>query len=231
MIGVQGGLGAPNLPPLVLRPGEDVVGVGGDLAPATLLTAYSIGVFPMGVGPEGAPPLAWWCPAYRGILPPGRLRVSRSLRKSAARYEVTVDTAFAEVVAGCADPSRSGRWITDEIASAYTTLHDLGHAHSVEVWEAGELVGGLYGVSVGGLFAGESMFHRARDASKVALMRLVDIVADDGDPARLIDVQWATPHLESLGVIEVERSFYLASLARATALIPPWGFAPTNRRG
>ena len=226
---VQGPFGTSGLPPLVLRPGQDVVGVGGDLAPATLLAAYRLGVFPMGVGPDGAPPLAWWCPAYRGVLPLARLRGARSLRKSAARFEVTVDAAFARVVAGCADPARSGRWITDEIAHAYTTLHELGYAHSVEVWQAGELVGGLYGVSVGGLFAGESMFHRARDASKVALVELVRIVAADGHPDRLIDVQWATPHLESLGVVELERSHYLAAAARAVALEPPVEFAPRAR--
>lgn len=222
----QGRFGASGLPPLVLRPGHDVVGVGGDLSPATLLAAYRLGVFPMGVGPDGAPPLAWWCPAYRGVLPPGRLRVTRSLRKSAARFEVTVDADFAGVVAGCADPARPGRWITDQIARAYTALHELGYAHSVEVWRDGELAGGLYGVSVGGLFAGESMFHRERDASKVALLELVRIVAADGHPDRLIDVQWATPHLESLGVVELERSHYLVAAARAAALEPPAEFAP-----
>lgn len=226
MTPVPESLGPVGLPPLVLREGQDVVGVGGDLAPATLLAAYRTGVFPMGVGPDGAPPLAWWCPAYRGVLLPSRLRVTRSLRKSAAHFEVTVDTAFSEVVAGCADPGRDGRWITDEIAEAYTVLHRLGHAHSVEVWRDGELAGGLYGVSVGGLFAGESMFHRARDASKVALMELVRIVSDDGHPSRLIDVQWATPHLESLGVVEVERSHYLAAVMHATALPAPRAFAP-----
>lgn len=224
----SGSLGAPNLPPLVVRRGQDVVGVGGDLAPGTLLTAYGIGVFPMGVGPGGRPPLAWWCPAYRGVLFPERLRVTRSLRKSAARFDVTVDTAFAQVVAGCADPSRPGRWITDEIAHAYTTLHDLGYAHSIEVWLDGELAGGLYGVGLGGLFAGESMFHRARDASKVALLKLVEIVADDGDADRLIDVQWSTPHLESLGVVEIERTHYLAAVTRAVALDPPALFSPRS---
>jgi leucyl/phenylalanyl-tRNA--protein transferase len=122
-------------------------------------------------------------------------------------------------VAGCADPSRSGRWITAEIEDAYTELHRLGWAHSVEVRSDGRLVGGLYGIAIGGLFAGESMFHRRTDASKAAVAGLVDLVAADGDPRRLIDVQWRTPHLATLGVTEVPRSEYLRLLA--DALTPP----------
>ena len=207
-----------------MLPGEDLVGVGGDLQPVTLLHAYRTGVFPMGLGPHGSGPLGWWCPAVRGVLRPGELKVHRSLRKSAKRYEVSVDTVFDQVVAGCADPAREGRWITSRIASAYGHLHELGWAHSVEVWSAGKLVGGLYGLNVGGLFAGESMFHLERDASKVALMELVDIVTDDGHPARLIDTQWSTPHLASLGAVEVERDEYLRAVAEATRLSPPEGF-------
>jgi leucyl/phenylalanyl-tRNA--protein transferase len=139
--------------------------------------------------------------------------VSRSLRRSVRRYESTVDTAFTEVMRRCADPDRSGRWITDEVVGAYTTLFDLGWAHSREIWLDGELVGGLYGVRVGGLFAGESMFHRATDASKVALVHLVDDLRSDG--ATLLDVQWSTPHLETLGAIEIPRADYLALLAEA----------------
>lgn len=198
-----------------IAPGEvgDVVGVGGRLDPASLLTAYRLGIFPMGLGEDGGPPMGWWCPTWRGVLVPGRVHVSRSLRRSLRRFEVTVDESFAEVVAACADPRREGLWITEDVASAYLELHRLGWAHSVEVRDAeGALVGGLYGVAVGGLFAGESMFHRATDASKVALVHLDRIVAADGDPRRIIDVQWRTPHLEALGVEEIHRREYLARL-------------------
>ena len=200
----------------------DVVGLGADLEPGTLLEAYRSGVFPMGVGLHGAGPLAWWSPDPRGVLLPGGLRVSRSLRASQRRFEVTLDTDFAGVVAGCADPSREGRWITPAVAAAYRRLHDLGWAHSVEVRRDGELVGGLYGVALGGVFAGESMFHRERDASKVALAALVDLWFADHDPRRLIDTQWSTPHLASLGVVDIPRTDYLRRLARALeAPLPP----------
>ena len=200
----------------------EVVGVGADLGPGTLLAAYRAGLFPMGLdGVEG--PLGWWSPDPRGILPLDRLRVSRSLRQSCRRFRTTVDAAFEDVVAACADPSRPGSWISEEIQEAYACLHRLGWAHSVEVWNpAGELVGGLYGVAVGGLFAGESMFHRERDASKVALVHLVEVLAADGRAGRLLDVQWRTDHLATLGVEEVPRREYLRRLRRALELpLPP----------
>jgi leucyl/phenylalanyl-tRNA---protein transferase len=200
-----------------------VAGTGGDLEPGTLLAAYRLGLFPMGLGGQGADPLGWWTPDPRGVLPLAGMRVTRSLARSVRRMPTTVDAAFDDVVAGCADPDRPHRWITPEVASAYGRLHRLGWAHSVEVWdgEPGErLVGGLYGVSVGGLFAGESMFSRARDASKVALVRLVGALAADGDPRRLLDVQWRTDHLASLGVVEVPRAEY-AALLRAALQAPP----------
>jgi leucyl/phenylalanyl-tRNA--protein transferase len=156
--------------------------------------------------------LAWWSPDPRGILPIDGLRLSRSLRRSCARFEVRTDTAFDDVVAACADPNRDGSWINAEIARAYGELHRLGHAHSLEAWTPeGELAGGLYGVHVGGLFAGESMFHRRTDASKVALVALVGHLRRIG--VTLLDVQWATPHLRSLGVTEVSRPAYLSMLA------------------
>ena len=198
-----------------VAPGEDLVGVGADLDVATLYEAYSVGVFPMGIGPHGAPPIGWWSPDPRGILRIGDLRVSRSLRKSLAHFEIRVDTDFAAVVRGCADPLRDGRWITPEIGAAYAALHDAGWAHSVEAWRGDELVGGLYGVAIGGLFAGESMFHRARDASKAALVGLHALLATDDDPRRIIDVQWRTDHLASLGVTEVPRDDYTGLLAIA----------------
>jgi len=192
--------------------GEDLIGIGADLEVGTLYEAYSIGVFPMGIGDHGSEPIGWWSPDPRGILQPAELKVSRSLRKSSARFDIRIDTAFGAVVAACASPEREGRWITPQVATAYGALHEAGWAHSVEAWQAGELVGGLYGVAIGGLFAGESMFHHVRDASKVALVGLCDLLTADGDPRRLIDVQWQTPHLASLGVVEVPRATYLEML-------------------
>ena len=205
-------------------PQDDLVGVGADLEPGTLLMAYRGGLFPMGVGEDGSAPTGWWSPDPRGVLLPGNIRIRQSLRKSLRRFEIRVDTAFAEVMRGCADPSRHGRWITPEITEAYTRLHELGWAHSVEVWRDGELAGGLYGLALGGLFAGESMFHRATDASKCALVGLSDLVFADGDADRIIDVQWVTPHLGSLGITEIPRSDYVTRLARALALPAPAAF-------
>ena len=209
-----------SFPPPEKWPEGDLIAVGGDLAPATLINAYRRGIFPMEVTSLGGR-LGWWSPDPRGILRPRDLHVSRSLRRSLRHFEIGVDTDFAGVVAGCADPSRSGRWITPEIVEAYTELHRMGWAHSVEVRQDGRLVGGLYGIAIGGLFAGESMFHTATDASKAAVAGLVDIVAADGDPRRLVDVQWRTPHLATLGVTEEPRSAYLRLLADAlTAPLP-----------
>jgi leucyl/phenylalanyl-tRNA--protein transferase len=145
---------------------------------------------------------------------------SRSLRRSLRRFEIRVDTAFRTVVEICGTLPRPHGWITPEIVGAYTRLHELGVAHSVETWSAeGRLVGGLYGVSLGGLFAGESMFHLETDASKVALVALVD--RHDATAGALLDVQWSTPHLASLGVVDVSRSEYLDRLAAAMAS-QPW---------
>lgn len=206
------------------EPGTDLLATGADLEPSTLVAAYSCGLFPMGTGRSGRGRLGWWSPDPRGVLPLDGLHVSRSLRRSLASFEVRVDTAFDAVVAGCGDRRRDGRWITPSVARAYGRLHRLGVAHSVETWAAGELVGGLYGVSLGGLFAGESMFHRATDASKAALFALVGLLRADGDDRRLLDVQWRTEHLASLGVVEVGRSEYLEWLAAALTapLPPPW---------
>jgi len=204
----------------------EVVGWGADLLPGTLLAAYRVGIFPM---PLDAGRMGWWSPDPRGVIPLDRLHISRSLRRSTRRFEIRVDTAFREVVAACAQLPRPHGWITPEIASAYARLHELGWAHSMEAWREGELAGGLYGVSVGGFFAGESMFSRSRDASKVALVALVDLLSE-GDPSaaaaagRLLDVQWATPHLASLGAVALSREEYLRRLERALSLpLPaPW---------
>ena len=155
--------------------------------------------------------LGWWSSVDRAIMPLDGLRVSRSLRKSVRRFQVTVDQAFEEVIERCADPPREGSWITNDFIDTYTELHRLGWAHSIEVWDnEGTLAGGLYGVNIGSLFAGESMFHVARDASKVALFHLMVIMnsRDDG----LVDVQWLTPHLESLGAKVIGRDAYLELL-------------------
>jgi leucyl/phenylalanyl-tRNA--protein transferase len=189
-----------------------IVALGADLEPGTLLAAYRSGLFPM---PFDRRRIAWYSPDPRGILPIGAMRVSRSLRRSVRRFEVRFDARFREVVETCADQRREGGWITPAFVDAYTRLHELGWAHSVETYRDGELVGGLYGVRIAGLFAGESMFHRETDASKVALVHLVEWLAADG--ASLLDVQWTTDHLRSLGAIDVERDDYLAMLHEALA--------------
>lgn len=206
-------------------PEDDLVAVGADLEPGTLLAAYRAGLFPMPTSFPDAP-TGWFSPVSRGVLPLDGLRVSRSLRRSARDFEIRVDTAFDEVVAECGRPERPDGWITDEFCDAYGLLHELGWAHSVEAWRDGRLVGGLYGVAIGGLFAGESMFHRERDASKVALMGLVDLLADEHAPRRVLDVQWRTPHLATLGVVECPREAYLTALGVATSLPLPPIWAP-----
>jgi leucyl/phenylalanyl-tRNA--protein transferase len=200
-------------PPPSAWPDGDLIAIGGDLEPATLITAYRAGIFPMVVeAPESV--LAWWSPDPHGILPLDNFRVTRSLRQSAKRYEVRVDTCFGDVIRGCADPSRDKAWISDDFVRAYTKLHQLGWAHSVEVFDQrGQLAGGLYGVRINGLFAGESMFHAQRDASKVALMALIGLMRESR--MTLLDVQWHTDHLGSLGAVEIGRRQYLGLLADA----------------
>jgi leucyl/phenylalanyl-tRNA--protein transferase len=198
-----------------------VAGVGADLEPGTLLQAYRAGLFPMPISDQRRELLLWWSPDPRAVLPLDGVRVSRSLRRSLGRYSVTFDSAFDEVIAACADPGRTGRWITPAISAAYRRLHELGWAHSVEAWTSGgRLAGGLYGVATGQLFAGESMFHHETDASKVALVHLVERLRAGG--ATLFDVQWSTPHLASLGVAEIPRREYLARLALAVAGHDAW---------
>jgi leucyl/phenylalanyl-tRNA---protein transferase len=204
---------------------DDMVCLGADLEPETLLAAYSCGLFPM-PGPVRLVrrTLTWWSPRQRGVLPLDGMRVSHSLAKSRRRMEIRVDTAFEQVIRACADPRRDQGWIDDDFVAAYTRLHREGFAHSVESWRGGELVGGLYGVSIGGLFAGESMFHRARDASKVALVGLVELLGDAHARQRVVDVQWRTPHLASLGVVEVPRRRYLTELLPAALELPAPSF-------
>ena len=203
-----------SLPPASSADEDGIVGIGADLEPGTLLAAYRSGLFPMPLGRRG--PMAWWSPDPRGVIPLDGLRVSRSLRRSLRRYRVTVDAAFEDVIDACGDPVRPHGWITEEIRAAYVGLHRLGWAHSVEVWaDDDRLAGGLYGVSTGRLFAGESMFSRAVDASKVALVHLVEMLRSAG--ATLLDVQWVTPHLATLGAVEIAREEYLRLLAAAVS--------------
>ncbi|HRE03753.1 MAG TPA: leucyl/phenylalanyl-tRNA--protein transferase [Ilumatobacteraceae bacterium] len=197
-----------RFPPAFRADKQGLVAVGADLEPGTLLTAYRSGLFPMPVSKRA---IGWWSPNPRGVLPLDGLRITKSLRQSRRRYRVEVDTCFSEVMRRCADPSRPGGWITHDFIAAYSRLHALGWAHSVETYdEHGALVGGLYGVRIDGLFAGESMFSTARDASKVALAELVEQLRAVG--VTLLDVQWTTPHLVSLGARDIGRDEYLRLL-------------------
>jgi len=209
------------LPPTryALREPNGLLAVGGSLSPEWILHAYRRGVFPW--FSEGQP-ILWWTPDPRAVLFPAEFRRSRSLTKSIRNggFEVRLDTAFAEVVAGCAAPRRRepGTWITPEMHRSYVELHERGLAHSIEAWREGELVGGLYGVAIGKVFFGESMFSRTRDASKVALSSLVDECGRRG--IRLIDCQMATDHLTSLGSRSIPRRDFerlLASLCQDPA--------------
>lgn len=204
-----------GFPPPSEWPDEDVIAVGADLEPDTLLYAYSHGIFPMHLGARNRE-LAWWSPVERGVIPLDGLRVTRSMRQSARRYRCTVDTAFRFVMEQCATSREDGNWITSEFIDAYCHLHELGWAHSVEVWDDGVLAGGLYGVRINRFFAGESMFHTSRDASKVALMHLVDLMRLAG--MTLLDTQWCTEHLASLGCRDMGRLRYLSLLQSATGV-------------
>ncbi|MDH3681086.1 MAG: leucyl/phenylalanyl-tRNA--protein transferase [Acidimicrobiia bacterium] len=204
-----------SFPPVAdLPPDEDLVATGADLEPGTLLSAYTAGYFPMPINRQR---IGWFHPDPRGVLRPDLLRISRSLRRSVKRFTTTVDTAFDDVIRACADPARPLGWIDNRMLKAYCRLHRIGWAHSVEVWDDEGLAGGLYGIAIGGFFAGESMFHRRTDASKVALVRLLELLDDDA----LIDVQWVTPHLRSLGAVEISRFEYCTALKAALEMPTP----------
>jgi leucyl/phenylalanyl-tRNA--protein transferase len=204
-----------------------LAGVGADLDPATLIAAYRSGLFPMPIGQGDTLDVGWWSPDPRGVIPLDGVIISRSLHKARKRFEIRVDSAFVEVVRACADPRRDGAWINDAIAAAYTDLYALGWAHSVEAWslDTGELAGGLYGVAIGGLFAGESMFHWRTDASKVALCALTEMLEAGGGV--LLDCQWQTRHLATLGCVNVKRETYLEGL-REAVLLPQLHLSPAN---
>jgi len=215
--------GSAPFPPVskALRSPNGLLCAGGDLSPERIVEAYRHGIFPWYSDGE---PILWWSPDPRMVLFPDELKVSRSLRKAVARgaYETRFDTAFHDVISACAEPrdGQSGTWIVPEMIEAYTRLHELGFAHSVESWRDGVLVGGLYGLALGQAFFGESMFARATDASKVALVRLVERLRASG--CRVIDCQQATAHLASLGAREIARSRF-SQLLRESIQYPPTG--------
>ena len=203
---------------------DDLIGVSRVFDEELALAAYQSGVFPMPTRPGL---MGWYSPLERAIIPLDGLRISRSLRKSVRRYDIRIDTAFDDVLDGCADRRRPSGWINREIRRVYRRLHKRGVVHSIEAWTSdSELAGDLYGVSIGGLFAGESMFYRpciGRDASKVTLVALVDLLRRAGMEGRLLDVQWQTAHLASLGAVEVPREQYLQLLEVALRLpLPNW---------
>ncbi|MEM7246342.1 MAG: leucyl/phenylalanyl-tRNA--protein transferase [Acidobacteriota bacterium] len=221
----------PLFPDPELAEDEGLLAIGGDLSPERLVTAYSLGIFPWYGQDE---PILWWSPDPRLVLLPERLHVSRSLRRTLRRerYAVTLDEAFSDVVAACAEqerPGQNGTWITDDMHRAYVRLHEIGLAHSVEVWDDDALVGGVYGVCLGSIFFGESMFARATDASKVGFVRLVEQLARWG--IDLIDCQVHTDHLVSLGAEEWPRKRFLAALEKALqeeTRSGPWSFEPSS---
>jgi leucyl/phenylalanyl-tRNA--protein transferase len=218
-------------PQRALHEPDGLLAVGGDLEPARLLAAYRRGIFPWY---EAGQPILWWSPDPRAVLLPDELRVSTSLRKTlrTGRLRVTLDVAFAEVVSACAAPRvhQRGTWLTAEMQHAYIRLHEMGYAHSVEAWSGDALAGGLYGVTLGRVFFGESMFSRLRDASKVALVRLVEEARARG--IHLIDCQVQSHHLETLGSRTMSRQEFLRLLDRLCADAQPgsWNVAPAAGR-
>jgi leucyl/phenylalanyl-tRNA--protein transferase len=221
----------PIFPPPEEADESGLVAVGGDLSVPRLLAAYSQGIFPWYSEDQ---PILWWNPDPRLILEPGELKISRSLGKVLRKglFEIRVDTAFPEVIRACAalraGLEDDGTWITPAVETAYTRLHRLGYAHSIESWLEGQLVGGLYGVSLGRCFFGESMFSRRTDASKVALVALVDLLKSLG--IDLIDCQVRTEHLISLGAKEIPRAEFLQRLKagmRAPTLRRAWTWPPS----
>lgn len=194
---------------------EGLLCIGGRLSPEWLLDAYRHGIFPWPMWDDE--PIAWWSPDPRAIIELDGFHISRRLGRTikSGRFRVTSDQDFDRVIAGCATAGdrRGNTWLTPAMIAAYCRMHALGHAHSVEVWQENQLVGGTYGIAIGGLFAAESMFHRVRDASKVAVAHLVARLSARG--YRLLDIQQWTPHTGSLGAIEIPRLEYLSRLADA----------------
>lgn len=211
---------------------HDLWAIGADLEPGTVVAGYRQGLFPMRIpeplGDDPAP-LGWWSPLERGVIPLA-VRPPRTLRRLRLLYEIRVDTSFEEVMRGCGDPARPHGWIDASFIDAYATLHRLGWAHSVECWDDQGLAGGVYGVAIGGLFAAESMFQHRPDAAKRALLALIDLLqAEPDSAARILDVQWSTPHLELLGAVAIPRGEYRRRLEAALHLEPASNLRRTSR--
>ncbi len=201
----------PWIPP-ELADGEGLVGVGGDLTPSTLLKAYTDGVFPWFNDDD---PILWWSPDPRAVIEYETLHVSRSLARlmRSGKFHITIDQSFTRVMSECGQRRPEGTWVTPGMIDAYNQLHRLGHAHSLEVWQGDELAGGIYGVGIGAFFAGESMFHRISNGSKVALVALMMHLRERG--YELFDVQMTTEHTEKMGAVEIPRARYLRRLRNA----------------
>ena len=211
-----------DFPPVGVAGASDVVAGGADLAPGTVLAAYRRGLFPM---PDHRGSVLWWSPVDRGVIEIANYDPSRSLRRARAKFEIRVDTAFDQVIRACADPRRPGSWIDREIIASYTELHRLGWVHSVEAWDGDELAGGLYGVAVGGLFAGESMFHHKTDGSKAAVAGAIELLNDEYAADRVFDIQWVTDHLATLGAVSIPREAYVRRVSKALGVPLPKAFS------
>lgn len=215
-----GGLAFPH-PSNALTEPNGLLAVGGDLRPQRLLSAYYQGIFPWY---SDGQPILWWSPDPRCVLYPDRLRINRSLHRALRDhpYRITTDVAFSEVISACATPRRGqeGTWITDELREAFYRLHRMGFAHSVEIWHKERLVGGVYGLSIGSIFVGESMFHYAANASKIALVALLNRLRDNHYV--FLDCQISSPHLLALGAEEISRNDYLAMLGRGASMPASW---------
>jgi leucyl/phenylalanyl-tRNA--protein transferase len=201
----------PWIPP-DLGPSDGLIGVGGELAPAVLLRAYADGVFPWF---SAGDPVLWWSPDPRAIFPFDSFHVPKRLARTVAsgQFRITVNSSFRDVMKACGELREEGSWVTPDMVEAYTTLHEMGFAHSVETWQGDDLVGGIYGVAIGGMFAGESMFYRVPDASKVALVALQRRLASRG--FELFDTQIANEHTFRFGAVEIPRGEYLMQVRKA----------------
>ncbi len=207
-------------PPVHLAEPDGLLAMGGDLSPERLLLAYKNGIFPWYEGEH----ILWWCPDPRFVLFPEELKVSKSIKTmlNKNQFEFTINKAFAQVIHHCKEikrPGQQGTWITDEVEKAYCQMHELGYAHSAEVWKDGELVGGLYGIKLGKVFFGESMFSKASNASKYAFIKYVQQLTEEG--IELIDCQVYTEYLESLGARMIDRHEFINLLHKSEITIPP----------
>lgn len=214
---------------LIDEPDDDCFVATSGLDLEAIIAAYSVGVFPMGIGGDGQAPYGWFCPLERAMFRTPGPHISRSLRRDFRHFEITIDQNFSDVLAACGGQDRNGQWITTTIADRYCALHEVGIGHSVEVWHDDALVGGLYGVSLGSFFAGESMFHTKSNASKIAVAAAWLAISDSvADP--VFDVQWQTSHLASLGAQEMGRAEAMRTITPAVRRPgPDWDNLARNR--